>query len=167
MNLATARSANRAKEIGVKKVMGASKSKIFNQFMGESFLMSLIAMLIALFIVFLILPTYNVFTGKELTLNVFENIPLLISLILIWVIVSFLSGSYPSVYLSNFNPLKVLYSNTVSSGKSRTTLNFRRILVVFQFMISILLIIGAMIRTKMSVFGSIPGNTGYNVGTIL
>jgi len=144
MNLATARSANRAREIGVKKVLGASKSKIFNQFMGESFMMGLIAMMIALFLVFLILPYFNTFTGKTLALNVIENTRLLLLLIIIWIVVSFLSGSYPSIYLSRFNPLRVLYSNTVASSKSKTTLNFRRVLVIFQFMISILLIVGAM-----------------------
>lgn len=142
MNLATARSANRGKEIGVKKVLGANRSSIFNQFMGESVLLSFIAMLIALVLVEISLPTFNDFTGLHLDLNLFSNMPLLYSIIFIWLLVGFLSGSYPALFLSGFNPLKVLYSGNYNSVSGNTALYLRRALVVFQFTISILLIIG-------------------------
>lgn len=144
MNLATARSANRGKEIGVKKVLGANRSSIFNQFMGESILLSFIAMLLALLLVELFLPTFIEYTGLQLQLNIFENTPLLISIVTIWLLVGFLSGSYPAMFLSRFNPLKVLYSGTFNADNGNIALYLRRGLVVFQFAISILLIIGVI-----------------------
>jgi len=144
MNLATARSANRGKEIGVKKVLGANRSIIFNQFIGESVLLSFLGMLLALLLVDISLPLFNNFTGLQLELNIFNNSPLLISAILIWLIVGFLSGSYPAVFLSAFNPLKVLYSGTNNSAGGNAALYLRRGLVIFQFTISILLIIGVI-----------------------
>ncbi len=144
MNLATARSATRGKEIGVKKVLGANRHIIFNQFMLESFIMGFVALLLSLIMVELILPVFNHMTGKMITLDVFRNVPLLLSLLGIWVFVSFVSGSYPALYLSRFNPLKVLYGNNASSNNGKNTLYFRRVLVVFQFAISVLLIIGVI-----------------------
>ncbi len=144
MNLATARSANRGKEIGVKKVLGANRSSIFNQFMSESILLSFIAMLVALVLVDFFLPIFNDYTGLQLQLKIFANTPLLLSIIAIWLLVGFLSGSYPAMFLSQFNPLKVLYSGTFNAGNGNMALYLRRGLVVFQFTISILLIIGVI-----------------------
>ncbi|MBU1014507.1 MAG: ABC transporter permease [Bacteroidetes bacterium] len=144
MNLATARSAKRGREVGVRKVLGANRSNIFRQFMGESYVMSLLALMIAIVIVEIVLPGFNVITGKTLTLSVLANLPLLGSIIVIFLFVGFISGSYPSLFLSNFNPLVVLKSNTIS-GHSKTALFLRRGLVILQFSISIILIIGALI----------------------
>ncbi len=144
MNLATARSAHRGREVGVRKVLGANKTTIFKQFMGESYVMSLLALLFSLLFVELILPGFNTFTSKTLILSVFSNIPLLQLLIIVFFVVGFLSGSYPAVFLSKFNPLKVLKSNTISGSSNKSTLYLRRGLVVFQFSISVLLIIGAI-----------------------
>ena len=144
MNLATARSATRGKEIGVKKVLGSNKSRIFNQFMAESFMLCFLAMIIAIVIVDLMLPVFNETTGKQLSMGLLANIPLLVALLVIWIAVSFISGSYPALFLSGFNPIKVLYSNTNGSAGGKTALHMRRGLVIFQFMISVLLIIGVI-----------------------
>ncbi len=141
MNLATARSTNRGKEIGIKKVLGANKSGIFNQFMVESYIICLVAMILSLVLVDLLLPFFNNLTGKQLHLNLFSNIPLLLSLVAIWLIVGFLAGSYPALYLSGFNPIKVLYSNNKGSANGKQALQLRRALVILQFSISVLLII--------------------------
>jgi putative ABC transport system permease protein len=144
MNLATARSTKRGREVGVRKVLGANGLNIFRQFMGESYVMSLLALMISIVIVEIALPGFNVITGKTLTLSVLANLPLLGSVIVIFLFVGFISGSYPSLFLSNFNPLVVLKSNTIS-GHSKTALFLRRGLVILQFSISIILIIGALI----------------------
>ncbi len=144
MNLATARSARRGREVGVRKVLGANKTTIFKQFMGESYVMSLLVLLFSLLFVELILPGFNTFTSKTLILSPFSNMPLLQLLIIVFFVVGFLSGSYPAVFLSKFNPLKVLKSNTISGNSNKSTLYLRRGLVVFQFSISVLLIIGAI-----------------------
>ncbi len=152
MNLATARSAKRSREVGVRKVMGANKSNIFNQFMAESFFMSIFSMIIAIGIVEIILPSFNLLIGKQLMLNLLTNIPLAISILIITILVGFLSGSYPAFFLSNFKPLKVLKSNSISGNGSKTTLYLRRGLVVFQFAISALLIIGSITVYKQLIF---------------
>jgi putative ABC transport system permease protein len=166
MNLATARSSSRGKEIGIKKVIGASRNGIFNQFMGESFVMTLLAMILALLVVASILPSYNVFTGKSLELDLLSNFPLLLTLFGIWIIVSILSGSYPAFFLSGFNPLKVLYSSTGNTQKGRSTLNLRRGLVVFQFAISILMIIGSLTVYKQLHFIR-EKNLGFNKENVI
>ena len=152
MNLATARSAKRSREVGVRKVMGANKSNIFNQFMAESFFMSIFSMIIALIIVEFILPAFNILVGKHLVLSLLTNTPLTISILIIIILVGFLSGSYPAFFLSNFKPLSVLKSNTISSNGSKTTLYLRRGLVIFQFAISALLIIGSITVYKQLIF---------------
>ncbi|MBI9038130.1 MAG: FtsX-like permease family protein [Bacteroidales bacterium] len=152
MNLATARSAKRSREVGVRKVMGANKSNIFNQFMAESFFMSIFSMIIALLIVEIILPSFNLLIGKQLDLSLLLNIPLTISIIIICILVGFLSGSYPAFFLSNFKPLSVLKSNTISGTGNKTTLYLRRGLVIFQFAISAFLIIGSITVYKQLMF---------------
>jgi len=144
MNLATARSTKRGREVGVRKVLGAARSNIFNQFMGESFVMSFLALTISLLIVEIVLPGFNVITGKALTLSVHTNLALLTSIVAIFILVGLISGSYPSLFLSAFNPLKVLKSNTISGNSDKTALYLRRGLVILQFSISVVLIIGAI-----------------------
>jgi len=144
MNLATARSSRRSREVGLRKVLGANRSNIFNQFMAESYFMCIIALFIALIIVEFILPSFNHMTGKALTLQIFANPGLLISLVLIFIVVGFVAGAYPSLFLARMKPLKVLRSR-ISAGKAnRQALYLRRILVVTQFTISVGLIIGTL-----------------------
>jgi putative ABC transport system permease protein len=137
MNLATARSANRAREIGVRKVSGAHRSQLVNQFLSESILISTISMIIALILAMLILPSVNDFTGKELSISFLKNQWLLPVVLGTTLIVGLLSGSYPAFFLSGFKPSETLKGSFKSSSKGNL---LRQILVVSQFAIGIFLI---------------------------
>jgi putative ABC transport system permease protein len=138
MNLATARSASRAKEVGLRKVIGAQRPQLIRQFLSESIITAIISLLLALGIVLLVLPKFNQFIGRVLSLNISSNISLFISLFFIATFVGLLSGIYPAVFLSAFKPARVLKGN-LDVGKKG--FSFRTVLVVFQFAISIILII--------------------------
>ncbi len=139
MNLATARSANRSREVGMRKVFGAFKNKLVSQFLSEALLLSVLSLIIAVILVQLALPQMNSFTRLELSFNPVEIPWLLPGLIGLTLIVGILAGSYPAFFLSGFQPVKVLCGR-LKSGSSNTRL--RRILVVVQFTISVTLIIG-------------------------
>ncbi len=138
MNLATARSAKRAREIGMRKVLGALRQQLVYQFLGESFFISLLSLIVAIIMVELMLPSFNTFAGKELSLNIFSDPFIGGGLVLFLFIVSLISGSYPAAYLSGFIPVEVLKSKV---GLKSGSILFRKILVVSQFTISIALII--------------------------
>jgi putative ABC transport system permease protein len=138
MNLATARSGNRAKEVGMRKVAGANKTDIVRQFYGESIFLAFIALLVALIIVWLLLPTFNNLAAKELSMDVSGNLLVLLGLLGITMLTGIISGSYPALFLSAFQPVKILKSSLQSGTKGSI---FRKILVVFQFALTILLII--------------------------
>lgn len=138
MNLATARSAGRAKEVGLRKVVGAQRSQLIRQFLGESILTAVISLLIAIVIVILILPEFNQFVGRSLSFNLVSNLSLVFLLFLFAISVGILSGIYPALFLSAFKPVRVLKGN-LDIGKKG--FSFRTVLVVFQFTISIVLII--------------------------
>ena len=144
MNLTTAKSFKRGKEVGLRKVLGARKKEIFNQFMAESFFVVLLAVLISLLLTELFIPSFNELTGKSLELSLFSNPVLLLGIVLILLLVGFLSGSYPALFLSKFNPLRVLKGNTISASGTKSALYFRRGLVILQFSISVVLIIGTI-----------------------
>ncbi len=142
MNMATARSINRSKEVGLRKVIGASKGSLIRQFISESMVLVIIALIIALIATIFILPYFNALTSKVIKIaDLFEPGTFLL-LLVITLIVGLISGSYPSFYLSSFSPVEVLKSNVnPHQGKGL----MRKILVVFQFAISGALIIGTMI----------------------
>lgn len=141
MNLATARSARRATEVGIKKVVGATRLQIARQFFGESVLVTLISLVIALFLVEIFVPSFNEITGKSLSL--FQmNLASIVSILLVTVVTGLLAGIYPSVFLSSLKPVSML-KKAGSDIPGRFSL--RRILVVIQFAISIALIIGTSI----------------------
>jgi putative ABC transport system permease protein len=142
MNLSTARSANRAKEVGIRKVLGTMRSALIRQFLTESVLMSLIAFIIALVFSFLLLPYFNQLAGKQFNFSPLAHPQLFPSLLLFAVIVGFLAGSYPAFYLSAFTPIEVLKGKLSRGFKSSF---FRSSLVVSQFFISIFLIIGTIV----------------------
>lgn len=142
MNLATARSSERASEVGMRKALGADREQLFKQFMGESFLMSFTAVLFSILIVYLSLPFFNDFIGKNLSFDLFSNPFYLLALGGIIIVVGLLAGIYPSIFLSGLQPTRVLKGDT-STG-SRGAL-FRKVLVVFQFSLSVILIIGAIL----------------------
>ena len=142
MNLATARSANRAREVGLRKVVGAQKAQLIRQFFNESLLLAFIAIFLAVILVQVVLKAFNNMTSKQLTLNIIANPALFLGLLALTVLVGIISGSYPALFLSAFRPVQVLKSGF--SGHSGGSL-FRKILVILQFSISVVLIIGSTI----------------------
>ncbi len=144
MNLSTAKSARRAREVGVRKTFGSARSLLIFQFIGEAILTSTIAMLLAIFILTLLLPSFNNLLEKDLSLmiiNTYWTAPILIGFT---ILVGVLAGSYPSFYLSSFVPAKVLKGDSHESRKSM----LRNGLVIFQFGISICLLIGTFVVKK-------------------
>ena len=142
MNLSTARSAKRAREVGLRKVVGARRAQIIRQFFGESIVLTIVALGFSLLIVEVLLPVFNSLSGKNLSLNSSGNLAILASLTGIALFTGFLSGSYPALFLSSFLPGKVLKSSYRSSGSSSI---LRKVLVVFQFSLSIFLIISTTV----------------------
>ena len=145
MNLSTAKATGRLKEIGVKKAIGASRKALIKQYLGESMLITLVSMTLAVAIVALFLPQFNTITGKQLTLHFSGN--LIFSLLGITIFTGIIAGSYPAVYLSGFNPLAILKRGVILiKGNSSFGEQFaRKGLVVFQFVISTLLIVSVMV----------------------
>jgi putative ABC transport system permease protein len=145
MNLATAQASRRAKEVGIKKLGGSSRGMLISQFLTESFILAFLSMIFALLIIILSLPYFNNLLGTRLILKLFEPWYTIPILLLFTVIVGILSGSYPAFFLSSLNPYEVLKGNARSgAGIGR----LRRILVVFQFAVSILLIVGTLIMNQ-------------------
>ena len=142
MNLATARSANRAKEVGVRKVMGAQKKQLIIQFITESVLIALISLGVSLATIYLLLPAFNGLANKSIPFDYILQPTVLLSLIAIVVFVGIVGGSYPAFYLSNFNPVNVLKGKSASRGGS---VLFRKTLVIAQFSISIFMLISTMV----------------------
>jgi len=142
MNLSTARAANRAREVGIRKVAGARKSDIVRQFFSESVIMSLLALLLSVCLVGLLLPVFNIISGKQLTLSDACHFQIYLGLIGIALFTGLLSGSYPALFLSSFQPVKVL-KGTFRTGSKHSLL--RKVLVVSQFALSIFLLIGTII----------------------
>lgn len=142
MNLSTARSARRAKEVGMRKVVGARRGQLVGQFLGESVLISFLSLLIAVVLVWLALPAFNHLADKELTINVFDS-ELWFVLVGIALITGLISGSYPALFLSGFKPLRVLRGGTKLGGNGN--LIFRNALVVLQFVVSIGLLAGTVV----------------------
>jgi putative ABC transport system permease protein len=143
MNMATARSANRAREVGMRKVVGAYRKQIIFQFLSESLSMAVIALVIALCIVFILLPDFNQLTGKTMEFSLFTQPFVIFTVLLITLLVGLISGSYPSFYLSSFVPMTVLRGTLSKAGKKSGFL--RRALVVIQFFIAIIMIIGTIV----------------------
>ena len=141
MNLATARSEKRAREVGVRKVLGAGKKSLVFQFLSEALMMSFVATVLAVIIVSIVLPLFSALVQKQLTLNLSH--PLHISsLLTITLVCGFIAGSYPSLYLSSFNPVFVLKGIKMKAGSASI---IRKGLVVLQFTVSIILIVGTII----------------------
>jgi putative ABC transport system permease protein len=141
MNMATSRSANRAKEVGIRKVLGAFRAQLSRQFLSESVLLAFISLIISLAFIQLLLPLFNELSDKHLTFGVFSNPFIFIGIIAITLVVGLISGSYPAFYLSSFMPARVL-KGKIDSGRNSGYL--RKTLVVFQFVISIMMIIGTL-----------------------
>jgi len=140
-NLATAQAAKRAKEVGLRKVLGAVPRQLFKQFMGESFFTVCISALISVLLVMLLIPMFNEITGKQLGLNLLDfRIVMIFAAIILFT--AFLAGSYPAIFISEFKPVQVL-KGQLKSGSGAGS--FRKALVIFQFSLSIILIVSTTV----------------------
>ncbi len=163
MNLATARSGNRAREVGMRKVTGAYRTDILRQFLSESVLYALAAFVLAIGMVILLLPSFSKLSGKSLALNFSGGGLLYLSLIGIVILVGLGAGLYPALFLSGFNPVHVLRASSFTGPKGRL---FRRILVVFQFALSIgLIIVSLVIQGQLNFIRSKP--MGFNRNNVI
>jgi putative ABC transport system permease protein len=142
MNLSTARSSNRAKEVGIRKVLGSLRGNLISQFMIESLLLSLISMLLALVLAWLFLPLFNQLSDKQMTIGLFSRPWLAPAMLGLVVVVGVLAGSYPAFFLSAFRPIAVLKGNVAAGFKTGW---LRNSLVVFQFGISLFLLVGTAV----------------------
>ncbi len=138
MNLATSRSAKRAKEVGLRKVVGSQKEMLIVQFMGEAILTSYLSLILATVLIYLMLPWFNIITGKAIEIDILGNSTLIVGMIALGAVVGVLAGSYPALILSSYKPIDVLKGKS----ESATSSNFlRRVLVILQFVVSITLMI--------------------------
>jgi len=142
INLSTAKSANRAREVGMRKVMGSQKSQIVRQFLSESIVMSIFGLLISIVLVQLALPSFNRLAGKEFDSGHLLSSTVLLGLLGIIIVTGIIAGSFPAFIMSAFNPIIVLKGKLSSASKNIT---LRKVLVVFQFSISIFMIIGILV----------------------
>jgi predicted permease len=162
MNLSTARSERRAKEVGLRKVVGANRYQLVFQFLGESLIFSFLSLVIAIGIVYLLLPIFKILTEKTLAINLLDG-KLLLSLIGIAVLTGLLSGSYPALFLSGFAPIKVLKGKLRVAGGN---LLFRNALVVTQFVVAIVLLVGTAVVYKQLDFIK-KRNLGFDKSNLL
>jgi putative ABC transport system permease protein len=142
MNMATARSTKRAREVGIRKVAGAQKSQLIGQFLGESLVLSYISLIIAMIFVYLLMPDFNLLANKTITYEIFMNPVSLIGIILVATFIGIVAGSYPAFYLSSFDPVTVVKGSVSKKGGSGI---LRKVLVVFQFFIATAMIISTII----------------------
>jgi putative ABC transport system permease protein len=152
MNLSTAKASKRAREVAMRKVLGASRTQVAVQFLGEAITIVVLSLLFALVAVEVALPFYNEVLGKTLTLNLMTTPSLLLSLLAVAVIVGISAGLYPALYLSRFLPGHILKSS--KSVESASSTKLRTVLVVFQFAISIILVISTLVVYGQTVFSN-------------
>jgi Predicted ABC-type transport system involved in lysophospholipase L1 biosynthesis, permease component len=141
MNLSTARSSKRAVEIGVRKVLGAEKRSLIKQFLGEAILLAVISFIVSVIFAVVLKPTFEKISGRELIFSNQQYVYLALSFLLITLIAGLVAGIYPAFYLSAFKPVKVLKGKL---SNSLAAISFRKVLVVFQFVISVALIVGSI-----------------------
>jgi putative ABC transport system permease protein len=165
MNLATAQSAKRAREVGIRKVLGSERKQLILQFLAEAFLYTLLAALIAVLVVIVCLPAFNNLSGKSLSLFMFLNFPAFAGLLALVVFTSVLAGSYPAFFLTSFKPVAVLKGNG-SLNHSLGGFFTRNVLVVFQFTVSTALIICTIIVFKQLLFNQ-SMDLGFNKENVL
>lgn len=142
MNLSTARGMQRGMEVGIRKVLGANKRQLVQQFLGEAIIFSLIALLFALLLTETSLPAFNDFFDKELTLNIFENPFFILTIVSLAIGLGIVSGFYPALFLSRFKPAGILKGNRSSEIGG---ISLRKLLVVFQFGITTMLVVGTLV----------------------
>lgn len=162
INLSLSRAMRRSKEIGVRKVIGGSRKQLIIQFLGESFLLSLIGCIVAILIVIACLPEFNKLSGKELQLNYLVNDQTIGLFIIILIVNTLLAGFYPAVVLSGFKPVQTLYGKLKMNSKNY----FGKSLVVIQFVVALFLIIGTLVMQRQFSY-LIHFDLGYNPQNIV
>lgn len=146
MNLSTARFSQRAKEVGMRKVIGASRVNLIRQFFSESIVMSILSFAIAILITVIFLPTFSIYVGRDLSLHLFKDTRIVLSLVCLAIFIALVSGSYPAFYLSSFRPIRILKGQLKINSKGPSL--FRNSLVTIQFSITIALIICTIITLQ-------------------
>ncbi|MBE9492685.1 MAG: ABC transporter permease, partial [Bacteroidetes bacterium] len=164
INIAIAKSVRRAKEVGVRKVLGANQNDLIRQFIGESLILTLVSIILAIMLMEILLPSFNRIIDKELYVDYSQNWVFNIGLILLWVMIGLVSGSYPAFYLSRFKPITVLKAGhgKINGGTSL----LRKALVVFQFIISITLIFSILVIYSQIRF-ILNKDLGYNYENVV
>ncbi|MDZ7635343.1 MAG: FtsX-like permease family protein [Bacteroidales bacterium] len=142
MNLATARSASRAREVGLRKVVGSRRGLLVMQFLSESTIFTIISLILSIVLLMALLPQFNLLAGKSFQLNVLYSPVVLMSLVAVIMLVGFLGGSYPAFFLSRFSPVTVL-KGEITQGSAGSM--FRKILVVIQFTVSVIMIVCTLV----------------------
>ncbi len=142
MNISTARSAGRAKEVGLRKTLGSQRSQMIGQFLAESMIYSFLAVALSLMVTYILIPAFNLLAGKELNFAVLMDLRFLLEIIVVMIFVGIVAGSYPAFYLTSFSAVEVLKGKLRAGVKSK---GVRSALVVFQFSISIFLMIATVV----------------------
>jgi len=145
MNLATARSARRAREVGLRKVVGSRRTPLVLQFLSESIVFTLISLVLSIILIIILLPSFNHLAGRSFTLNLLYSPVVILSFLAVVIIVGIFGGSYPAFFLSRFSPVTVL-KGSITQGSAGSL--FRKILVVIQFSVSVIMIICTLIVFK-------------------
>jgi putative ABC transport system permease protein len=161
MNLSTANASRRIKEVGIKKVVGASRTALILQYLGESVLMSFLSILLAIILIVILLPSFNSITGKQLTFSYSSE--MIVTVIIIGLVTGIFAGSYPALYISGFKPAMIL------KGKLKTSMGelwMRKGLVIFQFTLSVISIVAVLIVYRQINFIQTK-NLGYNRNNII
>ena len=148
VNLTTARAVKRAKEIGIRKVLGAFKHQLIKQFLGESIVVSYLALVVAFVLVEVVSPGFNTLIGTEVSIDYFSNVIIVIVILFTTTFIGFLAGLYPSFVLTHYQPVDVLKGSNRTTGGSKGSVFLRKGLVLFQFTISIGLIVLTLILNK-------------------
>lgn len=162
MNLATARSIKRAKEIGLRKVVGSTRRHLIGQFIGESLLFSFIAMIVSLVLLFLLLPAFNQFTDKHISFPLTQP-AFWLTLLGVMLLTGLIAGSYPALYLSSLKPVRVLKG---VMRYTQSSILFRKGLTVFQFVLSLVLLIATIVITRQTNYVQTT-DLGYNRENII
>ncbi|MCX2479545.1 ABC transporter permease [Pedobacter sp. MC2016-15] len=163
MNMATAKSEKRAKEVGIKKTIGATRSSLISQFLMESLVLTVLSSVLAIVLIELCIPVFNNLLDTSLNLD-YSNVSIWAGLVSVVVLTGLISGSYPAFYLSAFNPVQILRKRTFRSGL--LTINLRQVLVVTQFCFAIVLIIATMvIYRQIQYIKNRP--VGYDINTLV
>jgi putative ABC transport system permease protein len=165
INLATARAGARNKEVGIRKTVGATQQQLTKQFLGESFILTFVSVIVSVAAVFLIFPLFRKIAGSGITIDVLLNWRTIAGLLGLFLVVGFIAGSYPAFYLSALRPLNVL-KNSFAYRTSGGQQKFRNILMVFQFGVAVVLVVAAVTIQKQLIFIK-NQDIGYNRDNVL